>query len=128
MDTGFDFMCVPFCVDPTLQEVCKELMKLIQWKSLAPHIHLDSPMSHCLKLIDDAHGTKPVNIVAASDKGWCQGRAPQNNARWLSVAAILCPQQRAVEMSRNLNINDGLAGAGEPQMTVFGSLQLWLWF
>ena len=41
--------------------------------------------------------------------GWCQGRAPQNNARWLSVAAILCPQQRAVEMSRNLNINDGLA-------------------
>ena len=68
---------------------------------------LDSPMSHCLKLIGDAHGTKPVNIVAASDKGWCQGRAPQNNARWLSVAAILCPQQRAVEMSRNLNINDG---------------------
>ena len=37
-------------------------------------------------------------------------------------------EQRAVEMSRNLNINDGLAGAGEPQMTVFGSLQLWLWF
>ena len=38
-------------------------MQLIQWMSLALQIRLD------LKLLDDAHGTKPVNIVAASDKG-----------------------------------------------------------